>query len=112
MVAPAVGAVVLVPFPFSDLSASKLRPALVLASAGRGDWVCAQITSNPYADSSAIELGKAGYSQGSLERVSYIRPNKLFTASESLFRRNVAQVTRPIMNDTVEAVVGLLRGSV
>ena len=28
--------VVLMPFPFSDLSAQKLRPALVLADAGRG----------------------------------------------------------------------------
>jgi len=31
MVAPSVGAVVLVRFPFSDLSASKLRPAVVNA---------------------------------------------------------------------------------
>jgi mRNA interferase MazF len=31
--------VILLPFPFSDLSASKLRPALVLAPAGKGDWV-------------------------------------------------------------------------
>ena len=34
-----VGSVVLVPFPFSDLSGSKKRPALILADAGRGDWV-------------------------------------------------------------------------
>ncbi len=46
MVAPSVGAVVLVPFPFSDLSASKLRPAIVLDEAGRGDWVLCQVTSN------------------------------------------------------------------
>ncbi len=39
MVAPSVRAVVLVRFPFSDLSSTKLRPALVLADAGRGDWV-------------------------------------------------------------------------
>ena len=31
--------VVLLPFPFSDLSAQKLRPALVLADAGKGDWL-------------------------------------------------------------------------
>jgi hypothetical protein len=31
--------VVIVHFPFSDLTASKLRPAAVLAEAGRGDWV-------------------------------------------------------------------------
>ncbi len=44
---PATGEVVLVPFPFSDLSAAKVRPAVVLADVGRGDWVLCQVTSNP-----------------------------------------------------------------
>ena len=47
----AIRQVVLLPFPFSDLTASKLRPALVLANSGKGDWVLCQITSNPYASS-------------------------------------------------------------
>jgi mRNA interferase MazF len=45
MVTPSVGAVVLVPFPFSDLSQSKRRPAVVLADVGRNDWILCQITS-------------------------------------------------------------------
>jgi mRNA interferase MazF len=44
MVTPAAGAVVLVRFPFSDLSQTKLRPAVVRADAGRGDWVLCQVT--------------------------------------------------------------------
>ena len=54
MGAPAAGSIVLVTFPFSDLSNSKLRPAVVLASADSGDWMLCQITSNPYADSHAV----------------------------------------------------------
>ena len=37
MVSPSVGSIVLVPIPFSDLSQSKLRPAVVVANASRGD---------------------------------------------------------------------------
>ena len=56
MVTPAVGSVVLVRFPFSDLSEAKLRPALVLADSGRNDWILCQITSNPYADPLLLSL--------------------------------------------------------
>ncbi len=54
MVTPSVGAVVLVRFPFSDLSASKLRPSVVLAYVEQGDWVLCQVTSNPYGDSKPV----------------------------------------------------------
>ncbi len=50
--------VILLPFPYSDLSQQKIRPALILADAGRGDWLLCQITSNPYADS--LKRRKAG----------------------------------------------------
>ena len=46
MVTPSAGAVVLVPFPFSDLSQSKLRSAVVLADADKGDFVLYQIANN------------------------------------------------------------------
>ena len=54
MVTPTTGAVVLVPFPFSDLSQTKLRPTVVLSDVGQGDWILCQITSNPYGDRQAI----------------------------------------------------------
>jgi len=104
--------VILLPFPFSDLSASKLRPALILADAGKGDWVLCQITSNPYADSLAVELNNADFAEGSLQRVSYARPGKLFTAHETLFQR-VAGILTPVpCQRVVDTIVGLLRKSV
>ena len=81
MVALAAGAIVLVPFPFSDLSKSKLRPAVVLADAGRDDWILCQITSNPYGDMRAIALHDDSFTEGSLRVTSYARPARLFTAS-------------------------------
>ena len=81
MAASPVGSVVLVRFPFSDLTTAKLRPAVVLADAGRGDFVLGQITSNSYADPTAIELRDEHFTEGSLDRVGYARPRKLFTAN-------------------------------
>ena len=101
--------VVLLPFPFSDLTAHKLRPALVLAQAGRGDWVLCQITSNAYADPSAITLAEADFSEGGLQRVSYARASKLFTAHESLFQRAVGQLTPDSHARVVRCIVELLQ---
>ncbi len=84
MVIPAARGAVLVPFPFSDLSQAKLRPAIALADAGRGDWILCQVTSNPYSDARAITLVKASFAAGSLRVTSYARPGKLFTANRDL----------------------------
>jgi mRNA interferase MazF len=74
VVAPAAGAVVLVRFPFSDLSRTKLRPAVALADAGRGDWIPGQVTSKPYRDVRAIELAATGFATSSLRVTNYARP--------------------------------------
>ncbi len=42
MAAPSVGSVVLVRFPFSDLSDAKFRPGIVLANIDRGDHILCQ----------------------------------------------------------------------
>ena len=84
MVTPTTGAVVLIPFPFSDLSQAKLRPAVVLADVGREDWILCQVTSNQYRDNRAIMLTDASFATGSLRVTSYARPGKLFTANCNL----------------------------
>lgn len=56
MAAFARASVVLVDFPFSDLSDTKLRPAVVLAQASSQDWFLCQITSNAGIDEKAIEI--------------------------------------------------------
>ena len=89
MVAPAAGAIVLVRFPFSDLSQTKLRPAVVLADAGHGDWILCQVTSKPYGDARAIKLEDANFASGSLRVTSYARPGKLFTANRDLIVRRL-----------------------
>lgn len=110
MEAPAKGAVVLVRFPFSDLSRSKLRPAVVLGDAGRGDHVLCQVTSKPYGDPAAVVLDSTAFASGSLRVTSYARPGKLFTASSDLVTDLVGVLTDEALGRTVDAVVALIRG--
>ena len=104
------GSVVLVPFPFSDLSKSKLRPTVVLAEGGRGDRILCQITSNPYGDPSAVALDATAFAHGDLRVASYARPGKLFTASEELVVAEVGMLTADALMRIVNAVVNVLRG--
>ena len=108
MVTPAASAVVLVPFPFSDLSQAKLRPAVVLADAGRGDWILCQITSNPYGDTRAIALVDADFAVGSLRVVSHARPGKLFTANRDLMVAQIGTLKTGPFKQIIEAVVNIL----
>ena len=102
------GTVVLVRFPFSDLSASKLRPAVVLADVGRGDYVLVQVTSNPYGDILAVELTDDSFESGSLNRISYARPGKLFTANESLIERSVGELSTASFEKLTSAIARIL----
>lgn len=112
MVTPTAGTVVLVPFPFSDLSQSKLRPAVVLAEVGRDDWILCQITSNPYSDGRAIELLDTSFATGSLRVTSYARPGKLFTANRGLMVGEVGSLKATAFKQIVQAVVNILQASI
>ena len=105
------GEVVFVPFPYSDLSGVKLRPAVVLAPADRGDWLLCQVTSKAYADAGAVTLEQSDFAAGSLLVTSYARPAKLFTAQESLVRRQVGQLKPETFSRIVERTVEVLRGT-
>lgn len=109
MVTPTIGEVVLVPFPFSNLSQSKVRPAVCLADAGRGDWVMCQITSNPYGDPAAVPLDASDFASGGLLVSSFARPGKLFTAHAGLIVRSVGVLTPAAVARILTAVVAVLQ---
>ena len=101
--------VVLVDFPFSDLSQTKLRPAVVLAQANRQDWFLCQITSNAGIDERAIEIKAPDFVAGSLRQTSFARPNKIFTGHESLINRRVGMLSEEATGEIVEAVIAILK---
>jgi mRNA interferase MazF len=101
----AAGQVVFLPFPYSDLSNSKVRPGVLLAYVDSGDWIACQITSNPYRDPKAVELTQSNFAYGGLRKLSYARPGKLFSANESLITTTAGELQASALEVIRSAVV-------
>lgn len=75
------GDIVLIPFPYSDLSSTKKRPVVVITAPDRfGDFIAAGVTSVEQ-PRNAVELGAGSLAQGRLPKRSWVRTDKLFTLS-------------------------------
>lgn len=102
-----VGSVVLVTFPFSNLKGQKVRPALVLANVEFGNIILCQITSKPYTSKVAVCIKSEDFTKGSLPVVSYVRPDKLFTADTAIIKNTAGQLTPTIKNMVLQSVCKL-----
>jgi mRNA interferase MazF len=107
MVKPEVGQVVSTPFPFSDLTSKKYRPALIVAQADFGDIILCQITSKTYSSTNPVKLSRNDFEDGGLPISSYIRPDKLFTADISLISQIHGTITHQKLSEAHEAIRSL-----
>ena len=102
------GDIVLVSFPFTDLTSSKRRPALIISpdsfNAAGEDLVLAAITSHITHDPSAVQLAGTDYSDGRLPKKSIIKTTKLFTIHSSLIVKKVCALTREKTEETLTSV--------
>ena len=106
------GEVVVVPFPFTDLSSAKVRPALVLASLSRGDVILCQITSQAAGHPEAIPvLGTDFEPGGTLHRTSFALPHRLVTANEVCVHRAVGRLNSAKLQEIRERVCATIRQS-
>ena len=89
--------IILVPFPFSDLSSGKKRPALVVSNTEFNkkseDVICCLITSNPAAKY-AIKITSKDMESGFLEFDSKIKPHRLFTVSKNIIYKTLGKLGR------------------
>ena len=102
---------VVVPFPFSDLSATKRRPVVCLVDVGSRDWVTCQVTTNAYADPAAFPLAAADFASGGLRAASYVRPGKLFTIDAALMTSVAGYLTDAAVVRVLAAVAQLFQPS-
>ncbi len=106
------GDVVVIPFPFSDLSSTKKRPALILSALEGQDMILCQITSRDVGPNKySINLDNTDFKEGSLNIPSYIKPSKLFTADKSLILYKIGELKQNKLLEVIDRLCKLLKGS-
>ena len=102
------GDVVVVPFPFSDLSATKRRPALVIAALTGDDVLLCLITSKATADSYALPLTPEDFASGNLRQDSNIRPNRIFTADTNIVLYRAGGIRPDKVHEVIDKIIQII----
>jgi len=108
------GAVVLVPFPFTDLTGHKQRPALVVSPIGihADDVILCAITSHVPSSLSRwdVPLDANDLLERRLPRPSVIQVAKLFTCHRSLIRGRFGTLETSKLGEVLERLRALFAG--
>jgi mRNA interferase MazF len=91
------GDLVLIAFPFSDLSAAKRRPVLALTSPDAyGDFIALAVTSRPQGDQ-GLALDPSKLVQGTLPLASWVRTDRVVTLSASIAVKRFGRVSDDLL---------------
>ena len=102
------GDVVVAPFPFSDLSAAKKRPALVVAELSGNDVIVCQITSQVVKDHYAVALTDTDFVSGGLRQASNIRPNRIFTADATFVSYRAGAISPAKVREVIAKITEII----
>ncbi|MBN9352236.1 MAG: type II toxin-antitoxin system PemK/MazF family toxin [Chitinophagaceae bacterium] len=104
----AKGDIVLITFPFTDLSGSKLRPAVILAETEEDLTVCFITTQNKWQEETDLRLHPN--KTNGLKKESLLRTRKLATIDRKLSKGLLGRLTSieiSELNGKLKTVLGL-----
>ena len=103
--------VVLLPFPFTNLSSSKKRPALVISNSEfnrkNNDVICCLITSNP--EAKGVKIISKDMESGFLEFESTVKPYRLFTADKSIIYKILGRLNKEKSKTIIQEIDALIK---
>ena len=102
------GDIVLVSFPFTDLTATKKRPALVISPDSvnqlNQDLILAAITSQLAEDEHSLLLEGDDFLEGNLPKKSMVRLTKIFTIHSALILKKIALLKSAKIDDVLSQI--------
>jgi mRNA interferase MazF len=102
------GDVVVLPFPFSDLSSSKKRPALIISIPKGEDILLAQITSKINLNFYSIPL-TSSFEKGNLPEESFVKINRLFSADKNIIIYKKGKLKKSKIKEIEKEIIRLIK---
>jgi len=102
------GDIVVMNFPFSDLTATKKRPAMIISPLEGNELILCQITSKQKYDKYSIIANEEDFEKGTLKQKSTIRPNKLFTAERSIIEYKIGRFNSKKIKEVQESIIRII----
>lgn len=106
------GDILIVPFPFTDLSTVKQRPVLVISNDSYNqktkDIIVCGITSNLKDADHSVLISNKDLSEGNIPKKSRIKVAKIFTLEKSIIKKRVAKVREGVLVKVKEEVRNLI----
>ena len=102
--------IVLIPFPYSDLTLSKKRPALIISNEKMNkmqDVICCLVTTKSHKDDLKIE--QDSFDEGNLPFKSFIKPHRIFTIQEKIIIKKLCKINDNLHNLVIKRLNEFIR---
>ncbi len=94
------GDILIVPFPFSDLSSVKQRPVLILSKTSDNeisdDIITCGITSNLKDAKHSVLIDSSSLEEGNIPAKSRIKIDKLFSIEKNIIKKKIGRINKEI----------------
>ena len=97
--------VVLIHFPYSDLTLSKRRPALIISNEKINkmqDKICCLITTKPHKND--LTITKDSIEEGTLPFKSFVKPHRIFTIHEKVIIKKLCRINNGLHNSVIRKI--------
>ncbi|MFH1585543.1 MAG: type II toxin-antitoxin system PemK/MazF family toxin [archaeon] len=97
--------IVLIPFPYSDLTLSKKRPALIISNNKINkmqDVICCLITTKAHKDD--LLITRSSFEEGDLPFKSFIKPHRIFTIQKSIILKKLCTVNNDLHDKVIKRI--------
>ena len=105
------GDIIVIPFPFSDLSNFKRRPALVLTDLDGEDIIILQMTSKNRNKKYSIKISESDFKKGLLNIDSFVRCDRLYTLDKNIILKKIGNEKTEKYNKVLDKVISILKNN-